>query len=416
MGITLRFERRMTLRTQRRPVLPGVAILLLTIFFVGCFDQTTDAKSSATDEDGSAIRNALRADPEDGFAKATAIPQLEFPRDHQAHPDYRTEWWYLTGNVVGTETKNRYGFQVTWFRQGLTHQPHEAVAALSSVQDEDGDVGPWTSHVAWMAHIGLSDPQQKRFHQAHQLSRGGIAGAAGCERGDDVTTVFLDRWQLEIFDDDQITISVDTADSVLRLYGDNTHGTVLRGDQGLSQKSASVGNASIYYAWPRIEVSGVVSVDGGETFEEVRGLAWFDREWGSTLLDDEQSGWDWFALHFDSGHDLMVYSLRRKDGQIDPFARAHMTSGPGQSTDRRWSPEEWSLTTLETWRSPHTGTTWPIAWRLSLQGEEPIEVRAVMPDQEHHGDFSYWEGAVDVLRGGNVIGTGYVELTGYGQE
>ena len=88
----------------------------------------------------------------------------------------------------------------------------------------------------------------------------------------------------------------------------------------------------MYYVWPRIEVSGTVTVEGEEI--AVSGEAWMDREWGSSLLDEEQAGWDWFALHLNDGSNLMVYSLRRKDGGIDPYAVAHRTDAAGRS--QRW--------------------------------------------------------------------------------
>jgi predicted secreted hydrolase len=41
--------------------------------------------------------------------------RLAFPRDHGAHPGFRTEWWYATGSV-NTQTGEALGFQLTFFR------------------------------------------------------------------------------------------------------------------------------------------------------------------------------------------------------------------------------------------------------------------------------------------------------------
>jgi predicted secreted hydrolase len=43
--------------------------------------------------------------------------RYQFPRDHFNHPDFRTEWWYYTGNLRSAEGR-RYGFELTFFRQG----------------------------------------------------------------------------------------------------------------------------------------------------------------------------------------------------------------------------------------------------------------------------------------------------------
>ena len=48
-----------------------------------------------------------------------ALPgyRYQFPRDHFEHADFRTEWWYYTGNVHARDG-HRYGFELVFFRQG----------------------------------------------------------------------------------------------------------------------------------------------------------------------------------------------------------------------------------------------------------------------------------------------------------
>ena len=321
-----------------------IAICGILVNFVGCTANQIAVATGATPSN-EAVDNALRADPDDGFAMVHTPQPLSFPTDHMPHPDYRTEWWYITGNLHAEDGRH-FGFQVTWFRQGMSL--------------EHADASTWAARDAWMGHVGLSDVKNETFHQAHRFSRG-AAGLAGAKQDGATTEVWLDRWQLDLSEDDSeatMRIAVDTDHTELRLTGTRLGPTVLRGDQGLSQKSSTPGNASMYYVWPRIAVSGTVQVEGDTI--PVSGLAWMDREWGSSLLDEDQAGWDWFALHLDDGSDLMVYSLRRKDGGIDPYAVAHLTSQDGLS--QRWSPSDWSLTPLDHWTSPVTGSTWPISW------------------------------------------------------
>ena len=45
----------------------------------------------------------------------TTGPELRFPRDHGAHPEHRTEWWYFTGWLEDPQGKP-LGYQITFFR------------------------------------------------------------------------------------------------------------------------------------------------------------------------------------------------------------------------------------------------------------------------------------------------------------
>ncbi len=369
-------------------------------------DNTLSVEDGSVDNE--AVDNALRADPDDGFAMLYEPQSIAFPADHLPHPDYRTEWWYITGNL-DTEDGRRFGFQVTWFRQGMTRR--------GSVDDVvDATSSPWAAHDAWMVHVGLSDVTNKRFYQTHRFARG-AAGLAGAEQADGTTEIFLDGWELDLTESSNdaeatLRIAVETDETQLRLNGKRLGPTILRGDNGLSQKSSTPGNASMYYVWPRIEVAGALRINGEQV--TVSGEAWMDREWGSSLLDKHQAGWDWFALHLNNGSNLMVYSLRRKDGGIDPYAVAHLTDQAGGS--QRWQPNEWSLTPLTFWESPVTGSSWPISWRLQIPSAAiDVEVTALFPNQEHHGAFAYWEGTVNVIetKTQENVGRGYLEMTGY---
>jgi predicted secreted hydrolase len=59
--------------------------------------------------------SSLAAGP--GFREVTPGYRFQFPRDHFGHPDFRTEWWYYTGNVRAPGG-HRYGFELVFFRQG----------------------------------------------------------------------------------------------------------------------------------------------------------------------------------------------------------------------------------------------------------------------------------------------------------
>ena len=189
----------------------------------------------------------------------------------------------------------------------------------------------------------------------------------------------------------------------------------MQGDKGLSRKGNEAGNASYYYSYPDLQTRGVIMA-GGDRYD-VSGHSWLDREWGTSSLAGNQSGWDWFALQLSDDSDIMVYRLRRKDGSVDPFSSGMMIGQNGVTLPL--IADAFNIQNLSRWRSPHTHILYPSRWHLSVPAESlELEIEPLMPDQELHESINYWEGAVWVhgMRNNmNVTGYGYVELTGYDQ-
>ena len=182
---------------------------------------------------------------------------------------------------------------------------------------------------------------------------------------------------------------------------------VLQGQRGFSQKHPE-GGGSYYYSQPFLAARGTLRIDG-ETVP-VTGQAWLDREWSSQFLRQDQAGWDWFALHLDSGEKLMLFRLRSRDGGAD-FLHAVLIAPDG-----RKQPLDTAQLQLEVLRETRVrGRKLPLHWRLGLPGiGRLLEVSPVHPDQWMDVDFPYWEGAVRVHgEGPENSGQGYMELTGY---
>jgi len=331
----------------------------------------------------------------EGFAEVVPGRVFEFPADDLAHPGYRIEWWYLTGNLTD-DTGRRWGVQWTLFRSQQSPQP---------------DPGGWSSNVVWMAHAAVTTPDGHRH--ARRYARGGI-GEAGVAVSDGRFEAWMDDWRLRgageaMFPAD---LAFDAEGARVQLHIDSHTPYVLQGKGGYSQKS-SQGQASYYYSQPHLQLSGTIDVDG--QMVQVRGDGWLDREWSSQPLADNQQGWDWFSLHLADGHALMVYRLRHADGQ-------HWLSGSwvtpsGESTTL--GPDDISLEVLErrVVRTPGADRPdeqreLPLRWRVSLprMGKSWV-VTAARDDQWMGGQFPYWEGVVLVNDGRD--GTGYLELTGY---
>jgi predicted secreted hydrolase len=359
-----------------------------------------------------------------GYAQALAPLPLQFPRDQGPHPDFRQEWWYLTGNLDSTDGE-RFGFELTIFRFALAPPPPQA--AVSSKLSAESS--PWRTRQIYLGHFAVTDVARRRFRYNTKLARGAL-GLAGAHA--DPFRVWVGNWRFadrriargEVDSGTSTSLTESFAEDsgwrvqaagqgyVLSLAARPLMPPVLNGDRGLSRKSAEPGNATYYYSIPRVAVQGTIVRDGRSL--QVHGLAWLDREWGSGSLGPRESGWDWFGLQLGDGSCLMFYSLRDRDGAEDPYSAG--TWVDSKNLSRPLSRGDVRIEVLGYWTDA-AGTRYPSRWRLVAPALGlDITVRPVLADQELVTSPRYWEGAVDVsgTRGGRpVTGRGYVELVGY---
>lgn len=326
------------------------------------------------------------------FAQALAPESLEFPRDSGPHPDFRQEWWYLTGNLDSTDSE-RFGFELTIFRFALA--PGAQPAAQSSA---------WRTRQMYLGHFAITDVARHRYRFAVKLARGAL-GLAGAQT--DPFRVWVGNWQIG-----PDALQAAGKGYVLSLTAKPLMPPVLNGERGLSRKSAEPGNATYYYSIPRVAVQGTLVRDGRPL--RVRGLAWLDREWGSGALGPQETGWDWFGLQLGDGSCLMFYSLRDRDGSEDPYSAGTWVDSTGHA--RPLSRSDVHIEVLSHWTDAG-GARYPSRWRLTVPASGlDVTVHPVLADQELVTSPRYWEGAVDVSgtrAGRQVGGRGYVELVGY---
>jgi predicted secreted hydrolase len=337
----------------------------------------------------------LLACPASGQDWKPALPGYEykFPRDHGQHPAQKIEWWYYTGNLATAEGRH-FGYQLTFFRIGATQIPANA--------------SPWALRDVWMAHFAVSDLLGEKYHHADRLNRAGpgLAGAT-TER------VWNEDWQVRLSTDDKMSLTATDRDFSIQLDLGSGEKPVIHGQDGISQKGITPGNASHYYSLARMPTRGSISV-GGETFT-VTGESWMDHEFGSSFLEKGTQGWDWFSAQLSDGSELMLFQLRG--------------SAPGSNAGTLIEPDgsvitlvasDFTLTPGTLWKSP-TGAQYPITWQIAVPKYQlTLECRAAMPNQEFTADstpgLSYWEGAVDYTgtsSGKAITGRGYLEMTGY---
>ena len=332
------------------------------------------------------VAGALSGENTAGYARAIEPREFRFPEDHGPHPEFRTEWWYYTGNL-STREGRQFGFQLTFFRSAFAPSMPERSSK-------------WATRQAYLAHFTVSDVEGKQFRSFERWSRGvlGLAGSQG-----EPFRVWLRDWSTEGM---RLRASEDNIALDLTLQPGKP--PVLQGERGLSRKSAEPGNASYYYSLTRMPTSGTIRL-GSDRFP-VSGLAWMDREWSTSSLGRDQVGWDWFALQLGDGRDLMLYQLRRKDGTADSMSNGTLVSPTGES--RHLGLDDFELEVLERWKSPRSGAVYPAKWRLRIPSADlDLTIEPLLADQELDVSFRYWEGAVRIA--GSFRGRGYVEMTGY---
>jgi predicted secreted hydrolase len=319
---------------------------------------------------------------------------LQFPRDQGSHPDFRNEWWYVTG-WLKDDKGAEFGVQITFFR----NRPGIAEEIASR----------FAPRQLLFAHAAVSDPAQGRLLHGQRAARAGF-GLAQCAEGR--TDVAIDDWRLRQTESGyEAAVATGEFSYALRLRARGV--PLLQGDRGFSRKGPESKQASFYYSQPHLAVSGMLVIDGRR--HEVSGEAWLDHEWSSEPLAAGAVGWDWVGVNLIDGGALMAFRIRTKEG------RTLWAGGAVRGADsrvRRLAPSEVRFSTLRRWRSPRTAVEYPVSVRLEA-GSLNLELAPLMDDQEFDARAStgtvYWEGAVRAMRGDSLAGRGYLELTGYGE-
>jgi len=317
---------------------------------------------------------------------------MRFPRDAGSHPEFRIEWWYVTG-WLNERDGQQLGFQITFFR------------GRPKLQEDNPSA--FTPHQVIIAHAALSDPSYGRLIQAQRAARA-VFELAGAAQND--MRVWIDDWDLERREKGY-RARIPAGELQFDLALTPSQPPLLQGNGGMSRKGPAPESASYYYSEPHLKVSGTVS--RGARPLPVTGSAWLDHEWSSSYLPKEASGWDWIGINLADGGALMAFrmrdrrggtfwagsTLRRQDGSVEIYA-----------------PSDVRFTSRREWRSPRTGTRYPVSWTVRA-GDLELAVEPLMDDQENDTRTStgtiYWEGAVRVYRAGAAAGLGYLELTGY---
>jgi predicted secreted hydrolase len=325
------------------------------------------------------------------FAQVVPGYRLRFPKDHGSHPDFRIEWWYVTGWLE----PGPVGFQITFFRAKpqLKHDNPSAFAPRQVI----------------IAHAAISDPVHGRLIHAQRAARAGFE-LAGADEGR--TRVWVDDWSLHRTGSSYRS-SIAARELSLELELAPTQQPMLQGQNGFSRKGPAPESASYYYSLPHLKVAGILMRE--KRIQAINGVAWLDHEWSSEYLSDDAVGWDWIGINLDDGGALMAFRMRDTQGH------QHWGGGSLRRPDGRaevFSPDGVRFIPGRRWQSTRTGTTYPVSWQVQA-GDLELAIEPLFDDQEHDTRATtgavYWEGAVRALAGGRPVGRGYLELTGYGK-
>ena len=333
------------------------------------------------------------------WKKAETGWPYEFPRDHHAHREFKTEWWYFTGNVFDREG-HRFGYELTFFRQGIRPAAERDPNASRFIVDD-----------LKFAHFAITDVSKQRFHFEQKTSRGAF-GEAGFD--DAKRLAWIDNWTLAANGDDAFDLMASSDAGTIHLHLRAAKSPIIHGENGLSVKAAGGASASHYYSIPRLETTGEILVNG--TAHSLRGESWFDHEWSSSQLGKGEVGWDWICVQWEDGSELMLYRMRLENGEQDPSSSGTWIAPDETASHLRAS--DFQMTPIATWKSRASGAQYPIGWRITLPAQRAeFTIRAALEDQELKlGPITYWEGAIDATgtRDDKAIkGRGYLELTGY---
>jgi predicted secreted hydrolase len=349
-------------------------VLMVLLLLVGCDQSAPEQKGFAGMGD-----QAL------AFTPVVPGRVFSFPADHGAHDGFRIEWWYVTANLKDQQG-NEFGVQWTLFR-----------SALKPVAEAAG----WGNQTIWLGHAAVTSSTV--HHAAERYARGGV-GQAGVQLAP--FEAWIDDWRFASQTQDPMSdlqLSARDKGFAYQLQLTSSRPLVLQGDKGFSQKSEE-GQASYYYSQPFFQASGTLQIDGQSY--TVAGPAWLDREWSSQPLTANQTGWDWFSLHLDSGEHVMLYRMRQKDGA--PYLSGTWIAADGQT--QTLSSSQIQLTPQTT--AKVAGKSLPVKWSISIPDKHlDISLDALNPNAWMNLRIPYWEGPVRIS--GSHPGEGYLEMTGY---
>ncbi len=333
------------------------------------------------------------------FKEVLDSKELNFPKDHGSHPEFKTEWWYFTGHLQNNFAK-KFGLELTFFRVGVNTQ--------NSMRSK------WAVQSIYLAHFAITDDENDSFNHAEKISRDNFSKA-----GSSLSTldVWIDDWSAKL-KDNTILLSANSEDISISLNLTPFKNVVLQGRDGFSQKGPKIGQASYYSSFTNLKGSGTIRIKN--TIHQIsKAKVWMDHEVTSSDIAYGIEGWDWFAIQLDDDSELMIYQLRDKQNNPTKYSSGTIIYPDGQT--KRLNNSDFKITPHSTWKSKTTNINYPHEWTIIVPKDEiELVIVPTVKNQEMTTSKStrnsYWEGRSTVtgrVKGKEKTGNAYVELVGY---
>jgi len=382
-----------------------IAILIFLVFQI--FGKKTDSQRKFKIDKPSELLKHEKIDA--NFAKAIYSYDFQFPLDHASHEDFKTEWWYFTGNLED-EKGHSFGYQLTFFRNGL--EP-----VLEGAEEAKNLINNWQTKQIYMAHFAVTDITNKKFYSFEKFARKSL-NQAGARLNP--YKIWVKDWSAQVSSKAKpnevfpLVLRANDKNISLKLKLIPVKPVTLQGLEGLSQKSSGAGNASYYYSISKLLTKGKIQL-GGDIYK-VKGYSWFDREFSTSSLGDTLIGWDWFALQLSNNVEIMYYRLRDQSNKTDMVHSSGVIID-AEGEKHQFTAQDIIMENTEKYKSSFTNAEYPVSWDMEIPKINlKVKLKPALKEQEHQLSYPYYEGAVQLaghFADAEVTGKGYMELVGY---
>ncbi|MBA5761561.1 carotenoid 1,2-hydratase [Vibrio sp. 404] len=366
-------------------LLTVASLVVVLIAAAILYKNYTQREATVNHHHGQKI-DLLRNANTEQFESVTSETSVVIPQDFSLHKQYQHGWWHFFANVKDKQGKH-YGIQWSYFR----------------ISNDDQDRLGWQNSQLYVSHIVVSS--DTRVWKEQRLARGGI-GQAGIENSP--FKVWIDNWSWNSLGQTPFPgeLLVATDKIQLNLSSVASGPFVLPGEKGYVARNENTALASHHLTAPFIDVSGELSIDGGDSLT-IDGKAWMSKEWGSGLQTSGQKGWDWFVFHLDHETTLSIHRYRYQDAHKHIVATLSTSSGHVISLEE----DEISVIPLQSTLLPGQKSV-PLSWVINIPKYEiSLTTQVLNANMWLPFILPYWEGPISTT--GSHTGFGFMQLVGY---
>ena len=307
------------------------------------------------------------------FPRSCPGYSIELPRDEGSHPQFRTEWWYLTG-WVETEKRRAARFPGHVLPQSARRRRRQPVAlrcAPGAVRARRRQRSArWALLRGEIRRARAS--VWRRPRRARSRSRSTIGRCARRASA-------ISPWRRR-------------ASSRCDWNAVGTQPPLLNGKNGFSQKGPQPQFASYYYSLPQLQDQRPHRDRRSRASRARRRLVRPRMVERHVRRARTRLGLDRSESRRRRRADGSAHSRRCRRAAL-----GRRDAARARPADRTYAPDEIAWSPLRRWRSPRTGVTYPVEWKIALGGRT-ITLRPLLDDQENDARAStgtlYWEGAV----------------------